>query len=164
MKSNIALISLYDSFTSKLSEALAWELGLYYANLQDIIAYEIINPKEIEQKCGIDYLNSLKEKSFSGVMEYENSCIAVPFAMYSQKNNYKVTSRNSLVIFVKMSYSLYVNIFKGKKKADIVSKLAFEDRNKFCQKHADIVVEVSNLATKLNINKIKKQILSYYSK
>ncbi len=164
LKTNIALVSLYDSFTNKLSDALAWELGLYYANVQDIMAYEIINPSEIEQKCGLEYLNKLKDKSFCAIMEYENSCIALPFAQYSNKSNYKLVSKNALTIFIKMPYALYERFFKGKKNKDIVSAIAFEDRNKFCQKHADIVLEVSNTATKLNINKIKKQILSYYSK
>ena len=164
MKSSLALVGLNESFVSQLARTLSDELNMFYANVREIIEYEVFDAKEIEKKCGLEYLNNLRQKSFKNIVEYENAIIDMPFSVYSYEFNSSLISKNAIVIYVCVDKSLYEKSIQWQEKESVeVQKLAYENRHQFCTKHADIIVEMNNLATKQNVNKIKKQLLLFMS-
>ena len=164
MKSSLALVGLNEGFVSQLALALSDELNMFYANVKEIIEYEVFDAQEIEKKCGLEYLNNLRQKSFKNIVDYENSVIDLPFSIYSYESNSTLISKNAIVVYVCIDKELFDKSIQGQEKESIeVQKLAYENRHQFCIKHADIIVEMKNLATKLNVNKIKKQLLLFMS-
>lgn len=162
MKQNIAIISLVDNFSSKIAESLSLSLGMYYANLEDIIAYEILNMDEIKEKCGEEYLENLKKKVVGDVLEYENAVISLPLSICSKYNLTKTAFDKTLVIYLKFSKEEFDKIRK-KNYDGKVRAIAFATRDKYLAQNSDIIIPVTNFGQVQNIKKIKREVVAYFT-
>ena len=63
MKTNLVVVSLIDSMTKQVASKLANDFDLYFADINDILEYNLFNAGDIEKNCGLEYLNKLKQKT-----------------------------------------------------------------------------------------------------
>ena len=163
LKTNIAIISLVDKFSSKIAQELSSSLGMYYASLDDIISYEILNMDEIKEKCGEEYLDNLKMKVIKDVLEYENTVISLPISICSKYDFKKSAFDKTLTIYLKISQEEFDKIRK-KNYDGKVKSIAFSSRDKYLAETSDIIIPVSNFGQVQNVKKIKREVVEYFKK
>ena len=71
----IVIVSLYEKFSTMVAKALADELGLLFCRTRELLAYEIMDRKLIEERCSLDYLKKQEARVLSNLASYENVCI-----------------------------------------------------------------------------------------
>lgn len=167
MKTNIVLIGFLDNLTKQISEKLALDFGLYYANAEDIIEYNLMNEKEIEKLCGVDYLNKLKQKTLKDISNYENTLITMPFSMFSQNNNYDMFKKNCTIVFLNFPKECFEQSVKDAndekvKKAGEVFLIAYEERTQFCKDNSDVTINLQKPEFELSYKHVKKYLDDYY--
>ena len=136
MKSNILFICQNRNKQKILGNALADELGMFYADLNDIMEYNFIDKKTL-QFSGKEYYENQVYKSIKSAKDYENSVITVNFDSLNIKDAWQQLKTNSLVIYLRESYEPYCDSENENK----VNELVFEDRDLYIQEKTDIIVE-----------------------
>lgn len=81
---NFVIISLDDKFSKNVATILADNLDMYVVNTKDMIAYELINPKEIKRKCGYEYLKSRERGVVKNISDFENTVISTSFDIFRE--------------------------------------------------------------------------------
>ena len=61
-KINILIVSLNDTFSNKVAISLADRLDMFVVDCYQMIVYDLTNPKEVLEKCGIEYFKK-RERS-----------------------------------------------------------------------------------------------------
>lgn len=143
---NILIVSLNDNFSKKVASFLAEELDMLSADCHELIVYDLINPKEVLEKCGIEYFKKREKGVLKSCSQYENATISINFDLYYE---YKNLFDKSLIFYINLPYE------KLTKAPDIID---FENRNKFLQANCDSVIKIDkkscNFAVKQIIEKM----------
>ena len=125
---NIVIVSLDDKFSKLVAETLSSQLEMFVANCKDLIIYDLINPKEVLEKCGFDYLKKRELGVIKNISEYQNTVISISFDLYRE---YIHLFSKSLVIFLKLPEE------KVKGTTNIIS---YKSRDDFLLLHSDVVL------------------------
>lgn len=123
---NILIVSLDSKFCKDVARELANELDMFYADCKELIVYDLINPKEILEKCGFEYLKKREKSVIKNCAEYENTVISINFNLY--KEYYKLFA--STIIF-------YLELPKLKLK-ETTNKIAYQSRDEFLSKFCNV--------------------------
>ncbi len=167
MKTNIVLIGFFKEFTKQIGKKLALDFGLYYADVEEMIEYNLMNEKEIEELCGVDYLNNLKNKIIKDLSCYENTLITIPYNMFITNKNYDMFKSYCTIVFLNFSRDFIkeeINKSQDKtiKNDGNVFLLAYEERTKFCIDNSDISINITQSDLDNSYKKIKKCLDKYY--
>ncbi len=167
MKTDIVLIGFFKDLTKQIAEKLALDFGLYFADVEGMIEYSLINEKEIEKLCGIDYLNGLKQKVLKDIANYENTLITIPYSIFSANHNYEMFKRNCTIVFLNFSKACLEERIKQTqdekaKKAWEVFLLAYDERTKFCIENSDITINMTKPELDIAYKLVKKSLDKYY--
>ena len=125
---NVLLVSLSDSFTKRVAFALSERLEMFNLNCHDMIVYDLINPKEILEKCGLEYLQKREKGVIENCAGFLNTCISINYELLFKYAN---LFSKSLLIYINLPYE---------KITKVPSKLDFNNRNDFLEKIADEVI------------------------
>ncbi len=143
MGKNIILVSGYDKFVREQAKKIADEKNILFADVDAILEYNIQDEYEVLNKCGLTYLNKLKDKTMKDIAGYENTFIYFPLNLYINNNNFEIFKDCGKILFVEpnneLLYSLYKNdnsISEDEKKVqlsayNIRSKLAKLNSNSY---------------------------------
>lgn len=123
---NFVIISLDDKFSKNVATILADNLDMYVVNTKDMIAYELINPKEIKRKCGYEYLKSRERGVVKNISNFENTVISTSFDIF--KEYYEFFDK-SIIIYLKLPVE---------KTRTSPNKISYESRDEFLSSKADI--------------------------
>ena len=74
---NILLVSLDDRFAKNVVENLADILDMYNSDCKDLVVYDLIDPKDILEKCGIDYFKKREKAVLESLYNLKNKVITV---------------------------------------------------------------------------------------
>jgi len=167
LKTNIVLVSLNNQLSKKIGEKLSKDYDLYFADIKDILQYNLQNEAEIESICGVEYLNNLKEKTIKDVSTYENTLITLPYELFIWNNNYEYLKKYSTIVYLKQPKSLLVkeknkiedNLEKSQQE---VLLTAFEGHNQLCEENSDVTIDIVKDDFVTNYKKIKKVLDNYY--
>lgn len=168
MKTNLLLVSLFDKGTKEIASKLAKEYDLYYADVNDLLEYNLYNAKEIEKNCGLEYLNKLKRNALKEIGTYENTLISVPYGIFASENNSKYFDKYATIVFLDFKKSA---IEKYIEKATLTQKnlnelkvmlIAFDEMQKLCCELSHIQIDLANVNFESNYKKIKKHLDKYY--
>ena len=62
MKSNILIVGFLKELNDGVCLRLSKELNMYYANVAEMVSYELINADEMITVCGLDYYQDQEER------------------------------------------------------------------------------------------------------
>jgi len=168
LKTNLVIVSLCDKATKEIAAKLAKEYDLYFADVGDILEYNLFNADEIEKNCGIDYLNKLKQKTIKEIGTYENTLISVPYGIFVSDQNYKYFEKYGTIIFFDYSKAAVEKYIEN---ATLTQKnlnelkvmlIAFEETEKICLESSNAKIDLNKIDFDQNYKKIKKFLDKYY--
>ncbi len=138
---NIVIVSLDDKFNKNVSSLLADKLEMFFADTKELIEYDLINPKDVLQKCGIEYFKKREKKVVENISLYEGTIISIPFDLFK---DYFYLFEKSIII--------YLELPEGKI-SNSINHIAYQNRNEYLVKHCDIKI---NLEKKLKLQTVNK--------
>ena len=141
---NILIISLDEKFSKNVSSLLASELDMYFVDCKELIEYDLINPKDVLEKCGLEYLRKKERGVLSNACEYQNTVISINYSLYSL--NYDLF-KYSLVVYLKID---------EKSLSEVVNNIEEKNYNDFLTEKADIIVDADIKKKKETKNKLIK--------
>lgn len=145
---NILLVSLDDKFARKVVEKLAEELDMYHCDCKDLVVYELINPKEILEKCGVDYFKKREKAVLENCSNYRDTIMSMDYDLFKE---YYYLFKNSMVIFLNCMSS---QNFK------LASKIDRVNRENFLRQNSNLEIFVERKTLKkicyLIIDKLKE--------
>ena len=147
---NIVLVSLSDSFTKRVAFALSEQLDMFNLNCQDMIVYDLINPKEILEKCGIEYLQKREKGVVESCSTYLNTCISIDYELILKYAN---LFNKSLIIYLELPYE---------KITKVPSKIDYNNRNDFLKSISDEVVLLDKKSCNSAVEKVLNKIGERY--
>lgn len=165
-KTNICVIGLSKLFTDEVCKQLSTNLEMYYANLDEILEYELMDINKVEKFCGIEYLIKEEKSILSRVCSYENAVINVDYSIINNKSMLDIIKSNCLIVYLKLTKSKYeslqnfLNLRENEKSLNLD---VFDDRDFICESVSDIVIHCEQNDTCDLINAICKEILNYYA-
>lgn len=138
---NIVLVSLDEKFCKSVSSVLASKLDMFFASCKDLIEYDLINPKDVLDKCGIEYLKKREKGVVENCASYENTIIAINYDLF--KDYFQLFSKSAIIYLA----------FPREKISNTISNIVFEKRDKFLSENANIKI---NIEKKLKVNTANK--------
>lgn len=164
MKKNITIICLVNEYKKRVAKALADELDMFYADINEIMEYNLINDEMLE-KAGQQYFDENESKTVKTIASYENTILTVNFSTMNKGNNLDILKKDSLIIYVKLSFDKFCELDKYESLKSLVqiNKIAFQDRDQYISNFANIKVEVKDLEISSVIKSIIEEINNYFS-
>lgn len=159
IKNNIAILCLSNNYVKYLGKKLSDDLDMFFANIGDILEYNLINENMLET-AGKKYFDEQQERIINSVCQYENTIICGKFEILI--NNVDRLKNNSLLIYLKLDKKTIEKYEKNDKNTEFFLKeITFEQEDKLCMDCADIVISIADNDNQ-NIQAIKKSIINYY--
>ena len=166
MKTNIALVCLFNNYSRNVSKFLGDKLDMFYVDVEDMLDFELGDVEHIRDvlgdKEGENYINKSRNKVIESVCTFENTIITMdPTVLFEQKT-YKKVSNSCYIVYLQISPKYFASKAKSSKDniPNDVLGIAFSEREKQYVDGSDIVVDCSKLketkATKHIIGMIKK--------
>lgn len=166
-KANICIIGLSKHFTDDVCKQLSIKMDMFYANVQDILEFELMDMQKVEEVCGIDYLLKEERSIIRRICTYDNTIINVDYSCLNNDSNVEVIRDNCLIIYLRLNEKRFQ---KEQDKENInsnikgINKDLFHDRDFICNKIADITVDCENHKDNELIEIIIENILKFYTK
>lgn len=164
MKKNITIICLSSKFRQNVAKQLADELEMFYADVNEIMEYNLINSEMLE-KAGQAYFDENEQKTLKTIASYENTILTLNYSTLNKNNNFELLKQNTLIIFIELDYACFslLNHEENSSPLAKINEIAFEDRTKNISSLSDIVVYESVADVTLTINDIIKSINEFFA-
>lgn len=147
---NILIVSLNDNFSKKVSYFLSEKLDMLTLDCNEMIVYELVNPKEIFEKCGLEYLKKRERGVVKNCATFLNTCITIDYDLIFQ---YSELFDKSLIFFLKLPFNRITKV---------PNLIDFENRNKTLEKLADQVIYLDKKSVGTAVNNIIEKIGEMY--
>ena len=147
MKQTILLICLNKQYAQKIAEIICDEIGFFYLDCEELLAYELANREQILKKCGIAYLKKQEKKFVKGLTDYSNTVMSMGYELYTSDNNHQILNENLLTFYL----ALNIDEFK---ETEFINKIAYKERDKDLKKIATNIINCNNIT----ISEIVRQI------
>lgn len=165
-KANICIVGLSKQFTNDVSKQLSIRMDMFYANIQDILEFELMDLDKVEEVCGVEYLLKQERSIVRRVCSYDNTLINVDYSCLNNDNNLEVIRDNCLIIYLKLNEKRFIkelekeNINNNVKNID---KDLFHDRDFLCNKFSDISVNCEEYSDSEIVDIVIEKILEFYT-
>ena len=150
MKKNICILCRDNDFAKKVAYVHSRELDMFFADVDDMIAYNLADLMSIKDKIGEEYINDKIKGQISMVSSFENTIYTLSIRTMNIMEEPQKLQNDSLVIFLDTPTKI---------RREQITK---DNLVKIMRKIADIFVTLDNKRTKESANIIKKQILEKY--
>ena len=117
----IVLISLCDNFSNQVGNSLSQSLDMLFCDARELVEYELVDKKAIEELCSVDYLKQCERKAIKHIASFENVVVSIGYDYLVR--NFNLLKENSLIIFVELSKA-YV-----KEHSDTLNFISYSKRN-----------------------------------
>ncbi len=141
-KINILIISLNDKFSNNVATLLADKLEMFVINCHQMIVYDLINPKQVLEKCGIDYFKQRERGVLKRCADFYNTVISIDFDLF--KENYALFDK---------SFIIYLSL-PEEKTNKVTNQIDFENRNNFIIKYANQIIYQDKCMVAQSVKKI----------
>lgn len=164
LKKNITIICLSTKFRQSVAKKLADELEMFYADVNDIMEYNLINSEMLE-KAGQEYFDENERKTIKTIASYENTVLTLNYSTLNKNDNFELLRQNTLIIFIELEYSCFVKLNKEENAMPLakVNEIAYEDRTKNIGNLADIVVSQTQADVTNTVSDILGGISNYFN-
>ena len=166
MKTNIALVCLFNNYSRNVSKLLGDKLDMFYVDVEDMLDFELGDVEHIRDvlgdKEGENYISKSRNKVIESVCSFENTIITIDPSALFEKKTYKKVTQSCFVVYLQISPKYFATKAKSSKDniPDDILGIAFAERDKQYVDESDLVVDCSKLkeskATKRIIGMIKK--------
>lgn len=137
---NILIVSLDDKFSKLVSETLSSQLEMFNADCRDLIIYDLVNPKEILEKCGFEYLKKRELGVIKSTSSYQNTVISISYDLYKE---YSLLFSHSLIVYLRLP---------KEKVRGVANSISYQSRDEFLASNNDIELYFER-KSKLNATK-----------
>ena len=163
LKANIALICALDGFNKEVGGKLAGKLDFYFMDVEDYLQFNMVDPKEVVEKCGVEYLDELRAKTIAEVAAYYDTVISVNLDLAMQDGHLKSLQTRCFLVYLGVSEGMLKKIAskekdEAKKIAMEAALLAYEARDLRAKQKCDVVVDASKLDVKNIIKQVEKKV------
>lgn len=164
MKKNITIICLSSQFRKTVAKKLADELDMFYADVNEIMEYNLINSEMLE-KAGQEYFDENEQKTLKTISSYENTVLTLNYSTLNKNNNFALLKQNTLIIFMELDYSCFkvLNSQENSSPLASINEIAYQDRTTNIANLSDIVVHESVAEVSTAVADIIKGINDYFS-
>ena len=108
MKSNICVLSVDKRYSRIVGKHLSDCLDMFFADVNALLEFDIINIDEAEQTCGVGYIKKLEESKVKHVVSYDNTLLTLNADMLNSQKIHDYIKNKSLVIFLDMDKKSFV--------------------------------------------------------
>lgn len=152
---NIVIVCEDKDLRKDVSKVLGKELGFLYADVDDILDYELLNSAGIALTDANNRLRELEQKSIKRALEFKNCIITMSRNLFVANDNFLMLN-DRFKIFLSISKPHFIARLKNKDKLLLEQEiLMFDKINKLLELNCDFKIEnISN-----NINEISNKIL-----
>ena len=147
---NIILVSLNDKLAKSVARSLADSLDMLSADCHEMIVYNLTNPKEVVEKCGLEYYKKKEKGVVRNCSEYLDTVISIGYDLFK---TYQHFFTNSLVVYLALPQGL---------EDKIPNELDFETRDSFLKENSQIVVGYGQKSAKQFLELTLKKLGEYY--
>ena len=163
MKKNITIIGLTNDYKRNISKALADELDMIFADINELMEFNFINSNMLET-AGQDYYDKNERKTIQTITSYESTVITLNFSTFNKSDYSSIIKNNSLVIYLRQSFEDFVIANKKEVSKSLlnINKIAFNDRDKLMLSYCDIKIDIENESISECVEKILIGINNYY--
>lgn len=158
-KHNLCVIGLYKT-VKPLANRIADTLDMYFADIDELIAFDLLDVKLTQEVCGREYLLKIEKNKVKTVTSYENTLLSLDYSVLNNDSIIENIKDNCVIIYLKYS-SDYVK--SRLKKTDGIEYELFEDRDYICTQMADIIVHCDDLPTNKIIEQTTTKLQDYYN-
>lgn len=165
-KGNICIIGLSKQFTDYVGKQLSIRMEMFYANVQEIIEFELMDINKMEAVCGTEYLQKEEKAIINRICSYDNTIVNIDFASLNDEDNLQTVKDNCLLIYIKLNEKRYLRELAKDNLNESIKMLSQEmmsDRDFLCSRMADITVDCQDYQDTQLIDNIIESILKFYS-
>lgn len=148
----IVLISLCDNFSNQVGNSLSQSLDMLFCDARELVEYELVDKKAIEELCSVDYLKQCERKAIKHIASFENVVVSIGYDYLVR--NFNLLKENSLIIFVELSKA-YV-----KEHSDTLNFISYSQRNCDLKSICDVLLPIRKTDIDLVVKKIEEGIRS----
>ena len=145
----IVIVSLYERFSTLVAKAIAKDVNMLFCSTRELLAYEIMDRKLVEERCSVDYLKKQELRVIKNLASYENVCISISYECFYE--NASLFQKNSLIVFI----DLPKTYIKQKSK---ISYIRFNERRESLIKTSTLSLKVRKVEVESVKIKILKQL------
>lgn len=167
LKKNICIIGLATNFTKTIAKTLADKLDMFYADINDLLRFDLLDINEAKKLAGKNYILKLETSKIKTVASYENTIITLNYSSLTNNENFEILKRECLIIYLKLTKSLYekhIEQDKLTKSQKAIALTVFKDRDFISQNVTDIMVKVNTKNESKLQDIILEEITHYYNK
>ena len=148
---NIAIVSLNDKFSKTIASSLASELDMFMVDCHEMIVYDLINPKDVLDKCGIEYFKKREKGVVRNCAEFYNTIISINFDLIKE---YQSLFVNTLIIYLKLP---------KEKIKQVPNSISYENRDETLMNIVNNkVVELDKRSSTQAVKKIMERLGDFY--
>ena len=163
MISNICIIGLIPEFTSQVSMALAEKLEMFYANVDDLIEFELMDKRKFEEVCGTEYLIQEEKSIVRKICSYENTLLTLKYSVLNNEENIRNIRDNCLLIYIRFDKKNYDLVVK-RENSEILDEEVYNDRDFICKNISEFTISCTAAhSTQGVVELIYRSLLDYYS-
>lgn len=165
MKNNICVLSIDKRYSRIIGKHLSDSLDMFFADINALIQFDIIDLEEAESVCGLNYIKKLEESKVKNVLSYDNTLLTLNSDMLNTQKICDMIKDKALVIFLDMDKKSFVAKLNNQKLDKIDRKIQidmFEERTKITKELGDIVIDCSGKTTKTILSLISKKLFEFY--
>ncbi len=147
---NIAIVSLNDKFSKSVASSLANKLDMHFADIHEMIVYDLISPEEVIEKCGVEYLKKRERATIFNCCNFNNTVLSANFDIIKEYAN---LFENTIIVYLRLP---------EEKVVQSVAKIDFNNRDNFLNKNCDIQVNLTKCLTAGAVKKICEKLGELY--
>ena len=132
----IIVVSLCDQYTRKVAKNLSNTLGMLFCDTKDMIEYELIDYKTLEEKCSKTYLQKKEKDVIKHIASYENVVVAISYDYLI--HNLKLLKTGSLIVYLKLTKKFI------KENATAVEVISYDERDEKLKEICKATVTLRN--------------------
>ncbi len=165
MKTNLCFIGLAKKFTDNLCRKLSATFELFYANVEDLIEFELIDIAKMEEVCGKEYLLKEEHSVINRICTYDNTLINIDYKNLNNESNLNTIKDRCLLIYFHLDKERFK---KEQEKEDltlnqkVIENDLFDDRDFICKNIADMTINCTDLSDEEIINVVRDEVLKYF--
>lgn len=164
-KTNLCIVGLTKLFTDEVCKELASSLGMFYANVDDLLEYELGDRNKIEEVCGKEYLVKEELSVIRRACSFDDTVINIDYANLNNETALGYVKSSSLIVYLRLTKDRFKAELDREGQSfnqRVIASDLFDDRDFICGRLADISV-ICKGEMKDILNKINEKILEFYA-
>lgn len=163
MKKNIAVVCLVNDYKKRVAKALADELEMFYADVNEIMEYNFINDEMLE-KAGQQYFDENESKTVKTIASYDNTIIVLNFSTMNKGNNLDILKKDCLIVYLKLDFEKFCELNRYENQTSLIkiNETAFADRDAYLSSFADVIVQTNSSELPATLKDIMDSLDRYF--